>query len=95
MTASVLLEAGKAPFTALQTLESGRRIIANLIMDVRWDLSKLGYRIHTFSAWDTHRIMRYLITGSIHVLKSLNAKVNIRSPIHWALLSPLNALRTA
>jgi tetratricopeptide (TPR) repeat protein len=62
LTASVLLKAGKSPFTALQALESGRGMIASLIMDVRWDVSKLE-STHS-QLWDTHRIMRYLITGS-------------------------------
>jgi len=63
LTASVLLKAGKSAFTALQALESGRGIIANLMMDVRWDVSKLE-RTQYHQLWETHRIMRYLITGS-------------------------------
>lgn len=40
-TASVLLKTGMSPLTALQALESGRGIIANFMMDMRWDISKL------------------------------------------------------
>ena len=39
--ASVHLKAGRSPLEALQTLENGRGIIASLMMDVRWDLSRL------------------------------------------------------
>ena len=37
------LKAGRAPLKALQALESGRGIIASLMMDVRWDISKLQH----------------------------------------------------
>ena len=41
--ASAHLKAGRAPLKALQALESGRGIIASLMMDVRWDISKLQH----------------------------------------------------
>ena len=40
-TASVHLKTGRSPLEALQALESGRGIIASLMMDVRWDISRL------------------------------------------------------
>lgn len=65
-TASVLLKAGMPPLTALQALESGRGIIANFMMDMRWEISKLqdidlvlwqdyktmGQQIALFNAFD-------------------------------------------
>lgn len=54
-TASVYLKAGKPPLTALQALESGRGIIASLMMDVRWDLSKL--RDIDLGLWQVYKTM--------------------------------------
>ena len=39
--ASVHLKAGRSPLKALQALENGRGNITSLMMDVRWDISRL------------------------------------------------------
>ena len=53
--ASVHLKAGRAPLKALQALESGRGIIASLMMDVRWDISKL-HRVNP-ALWQVYQEM--------------------------------------
>lgn len=59
--ASVYLKAGRSPLKALQALESGRGIIASLMMDIRWDISKLQYSYPFF--WDTYKTMRNRIAA--------------------------------
>ena len=53
--ASVHLKAGRSPLEALQTLESGRGIIASLMMDVRWDTSRL--KDIDFCLWENYKLM--------------------------------------
>ena len=55
LAASVHLKAGKSPLEALQALESGRGIIASLMMDVRWDLSRL--QVMDSDLWRVYKTM--------------------------------------
>lgn len=60
-TASVHLKAGRSPLTALQALESGRGVIASLMMDLRWDLSKL--QDVDPSLWQVYKTMGLLLAA--------------------------------
>ena len=53
--ASVHLKAGRSPLEALQRLESGRGIIDSLMMDVRWDTSRL--KDIDFCLWENYKLM--------------------------------------
>ena len=54
-TASVHLKAGRSPLKGLQALESGRGIIASLMMDVRWDIS--GLQNIDLGLWQVYKTM--------------------------------------